>query len=452
MDQVELRYYNPGATMPLVVPVHVVCNVPDELLFSNIHTNSRNGRPWLKLAVGHSKPALICGSGPSLADTLNDIRSKWLAGATVFAMNGAARFLAENGVMPDYQVILDARKRTKEVVGPARAHLFASQVDPILFDMVPTAEIWHMFFEGMEAQLPEYNDDYCMIGGKASVGNASLGLAYAMGYRHLEVYGLDSSHRGAAGHAFFQAINVNDPVTRVEFNGREYIASLTMKLQADTFHLAAEALMREGCSIEVHGSGLLQDMWRERQQPISEREKYERMWRYPEYRIAAPGEATVEEFLARCQPRGRVLDFGTGTGRAALRISQECEVLCLDIADNCRDPAAMGLAFLRCDLSDHIPVFGNFGYCTDVMEHIPPKNVDSVLRNIAQVVSGETFFQISLIDDVMGGLIGHPLHLSVHPFEWWLSKFVDLGFSIRWSENRGSEAVFIVKRSSQNAT
>lgn len=452
MDQVELRYYNPGATMPLVIPVHVVCNVPDEILFRNVHANSRNGRPWLKLAEAHEGTALLCGSGPSLADTVDFIRGEWLKGATVFAMNGAAKFLSDRGVMPDYQVILDARERTKEVVGPAREHLFASQVDPILFEMVPDAKVWQMYFDGVEGQLPEYHDDYCMVGGKASVGNTALGLAYVMGFRRMEVYGYDSSFRGAAGHAMFQAININDPVTRVEFNDREYIASLTMKVQADTFHQVAEALIREGCSINVHGSGLLQDMWRERQRPITEREKYERMWQHDEYRAVAPGENTVEEFLERCRPTGIVLDFGTGTGRAALRISKVCTVVCLDIAENSRDPAARDLPFARCDLSESIPVRGQYGYCTDVMEHIPPENVDTVLRNVLGAVQHEVFFQISLVDDVMGGLIGHPLHLSVHPFVWWLQKFVDLGFAVRWSENRGAEAVFIVKRSSQNAT
>jgi hypothetical protein len=57
-----------------------------------------------------------------------------------------------------------------------------------------------------------------------------------------------------------------------------------------------------------------------------------------------------------------------------------------------------------------------------------------------------SFFQISLVPDVMGELIDHPLHLSVHPHEWWVSKFESLGFNVAWAEPQGVSSLFYVTR------
>jgi hypothetical protein len=47
--------------------------------------------------------------------------------------------------------------------------------------------------------------------------------------------------------------------------------------------------------------------------------------------------------------------------------------------------------------------------------------VDKVLDNCLAACK-HVFFQISTVDDVMGGMIGHPLHLTVKPYEWWLKE------------------------------
>jgi len=146
-------------------------------------------------------------SGPSLADTLDDIRLLVKKGGKVFAMNGAAKFLSEKGIMPDYQVIIDAREETAQLIGPAKEHLFGSQVHPECFKRVPDAKLWHLQVENIDDYLPEYEQSYCLIGGAASVGNTATCLAYAMGYRDLQIFGYDSSHREGKGHAFYQKMN-----------------------------------------------------------------------------------------------------------------------------------------------------------------------------------------------------------------------------------------------------
>jgi len=441
---VQLKHWNPGAKMPLTLPVHLICNTSDEQIYNNIRINSRNHSNWVRLEDAHDGVAILCGSGPSLSDYLNEIRNKQKKGGKVFAMNGAAKFLNENGILPDYQVIIDARPETATLVGPANEYLFASQVAPETFSKMPTARLWHLQVENIDSLLPEYNQSYCLIGGAASVGNTATCLAYAMGYRNLEIYGYDSSHKEGRGHAFHQSLNDGDPCCVVNFAGKEYTCSLTMKLQAEKFMETSRALRSYGCKINVHGYGLLPDMYNAKLENLSEAEKYQLMWNYPEYRQVAPGEDCVEKFLEIVKPSGNVIDFGCGTGRGALKLHNSgLEVLLVDFTSNSRDPESSHLPFVQWDLSEAMPFRAKHGYCTDVMEHIPPEQVEVVIKNIMECVN-DCFFQISLVPDVMGELIDHPLHLSVHPCKWWVEKFESLGFSIKWGMDQEHTALLYV--------
>lgn len=430
---------NPGASAPLVVELEVECNTPTETILDNIRRNSEGRTGWQKLEDAHERIAILCGSGPSLSDTLGDIR-----GGDIFALNGAAAFLDRNGIIPDYQVILDAKPETVRLIGPAKQHLFASQVDPECFSRVPTAKLWHATHGTLVPDFPEYQDDYCLIGGAVSVGNAALVLAYAMGYRTIHCHGFDSSHRGDRGHAFAQPMNDGDPTTVVSFGGQEYVASLTMSLQARYFLQRAAQLKASGCEIHVHGSGLLPAMFNA---PWSEEDKYAELWRHPEYRDVAPGELCAETFLELVKPDSLVIDFGCGTGRGALKIREAgLEVLCLDLTDNCRDVEALSLPFRQHDLTEPIDfIEARYGYCTDVMEHLPTEDVDTVLSNIMRAAE-TVFFQISTVPDNFGGVIGKELHLTVKPAAWWRERFRMLGYSVRWEKDQGSSVNFIVSQ------
>jgi len=442
-SNLSLSHQNPGAEMPLIMPIRVICNTSDEVLYEHIRVNSRRPGKWLESQEAHEGTAVLCGSGPSIGDYLDEIKALQESGAKVFAMNGSAKFLNDKGILADYQVVIDAREETADLVGPAREHLFGSQVHPACWDRAPNAMLWHLQIEDIEDHFPDYEDGYCLIGGAASVGNTATCLAYAMGYRDLQIYGYDSSYRQDQGHAFFQPLNNGDPCCRVTFAGKEYLVSLTMKMQAEKFQETARELINLGCDVVVHGDGLLPDMFNA--PSLTEEQKYQLMWAQPEYRIVSPGESVASTFVKLCRPTGKVIDFGCGTGRGSLAIAREanCELLLIDFTINSRDPEAMALPFLLADLSKPIDAKGNYGFCTDVMEHIPPEQVEAAIRNIMEVTPC-TFFQISLIPDSLGGLIGHPLHLSVHSFKWWADLFARLGFHVLWHRDLGDSALFYI--------
>lgn len=189
--------------------------------------------------------------------------------------------------------------------------------------------------------------------------------------------------------------------------------------------------------------------------PITEQRKYERMWERKEYRVVSPGESVAQVFLAQAKPKrgSKVIDMGCGTGRGSLMLALlgGMDVTMLDFAHNCLDDDIVPmletqkhvLRFQTADLTKPLPVEAEYGFCTDVLEHIPTKDVDKVLDN-ALAACQHVFFQISTVDDVCGALIGHPLHLTVKPYEWWLQKFNDRNCLIHWSKDVGNACMFYV--------
>jgi len=179
---------------------------------------------------------------------------------------------------------------------------------------------------------------------------------------------------------------------------------------------------------------------------ITEKTKYEAMWDIEDYRAVSPGEQSAHTFLEQAKPLpdSTCIDFGCGTGRGGLMISLfgNMVVTLLDFAENALDEEVRNatvtqphrISWVESDLIKELPVTASYGYCTDVMEHIPPDQVDVVLKNILRSAA-HVFFQIDMRPDVMGVRIGHTLHLSVHPFDWWLKKLREHGVAIHWSKN-----------------
>ncbi len=434
--------------MPLILPVHLVCNTSDEQIYSNIRINSHNHpKNWVKCEDAHDGVAIIVGSAPSMLENIDLIRQYKNRGGKIFALNNAANTLFANGIKADYQVMIDARKETADLIGPAYSHLFASQVHPACFEKKPNAQLWHLQVGNIENEFPEYDDAYALIGGAASVGNTTTCLAYAMGYRELQIFGMDSSHTNGRSHAEHQKINDGDPCAYVTYNGKEYYCSLTMKLQAERFQETAKALIEMGCKIEVHGDGLLPDMWRLGPDEMIEVNKYTLMWNQPVYRQYSPGERLVDWYMDKFKPYGKVIDFGCGLGWAALKMKKAgLDVLLLDFTKNSRDgDEVRSLPFAVQDLTKPIPYVAKFGYCTDVMEHLPTESVDDTITNIMNSAE-EVFFQISTIPDSCGEAIGQELHLTVKPHQWWKEKFQSLGYQVSWQEEQKIASLFYIKR------
>jgi len=183
-----------------------------------------------------------------------------------------------------------------------------------------------------------------------------------------------------------------------------------------------------------------------------ERKKYKDMWEKPEYRAFAPGEHLIPKFMQVVKPteRATIIDFGAGTGRGAWMLAaMGYKVQMLDFAPNCLDQQVLEamqtqitpedgvkvLNFAVADLSQPIPYKAKYGYCTDVMEHIPTDQVDTVLNHILMSAQ-HVFFQISTVDDSCGEMIGETLHMTVQPPDWWAKKLSQFGVVTHYTETQ----------------
>jgi hypothetical protein len=241
-------------------------------------------------------------------------------------------------------------------------------------------------------------------------------------------------------------MNDTMPLIETVWNGETFVSSLPMKAHAERFQIIASDLEGMGCAVHVHGTGLLPAMWRSRGHQMTEKSKYHLLWSTQFYREFSPGEEAADRFLDLMKPDGLIIDFGCGTGRGGLKLTEAGHAVhLLDFAENCRDPAALKLPFTECDLTQPIPLSAPYGFCCDVMEHIPTDDLEKVITNI--MTSAETvFFQISTVPDQCGALIGQSLHLTVKPHDWWLGLFTYLGFSVSWSECADTYSRFLVRR------
>lgn len=448
-------YRNPHATLPIpLLRFLVVRNTSDEEIRENIKANAARHLDWVAERPAHDGIAIICGGGPSLEEMFWPIQELRDYSGVVFAGNAASQFLRANDIPVDYQVVGDAKPESAALIDPdARHHLIASQVNPATLDRAIEAgrtTLWHLMSEGVEDLFPPERvkrGGYSLILGSSTVGDFMVRLAYVMGYRELHIFGFDSCHRDGKSHAYPQPMNDTMPYTTVEWGGRSFIASLAMKAQAEKFHATARMLEERGCKLEIYGDGLLQTMYRTNARDLSERDAYRLMWQFDTYRNQAPGEEIVPTFLERVNPSpgSQVIDFGCGTGRASLALKAAgLNPFLVDFADNCRDMEAVLLPFLEADLTQPIPLSAPYGLCTDVMEHIPPHDVPTVLNNI--LASAQTvFFQINTVPDNMGVLIGRPLHLTVRQHGWWRNWLEEVGAEIVWERKDDNSSLFLVR-------
>jgi uncharacterized Rossmann fold enzyme len=262
--------------------ITLICNTPDDVLRKQVLQNSRRPLKWVYTVPEHDGHAVIVGGGPSIQDYMGSIRWRKSLGQKVFALNNAAKHLHEAEIVPDYQVMIDARPGNVKYVGYAKKYLLASQCHPLVFEAAPEEHtmLWHPVIEGvLDAQNPLpmglVQQSHTLIGGGTTVGLSAMCLAYTMGYRKLHLYGYDSSHRGESGHAYPQPDNSSEVMCRVTSFGKVYHSTLTMAKQAELFPTVANNLIERGCIITMDGDGLLPDAFRHLWAPAVQLEEYE---------------------------------------------------------------------------------------------------------------------------------------------------------------------------------
>lgn len=242
--------------------------VPDQESRANIvAANARGLRGFMPSLVKHDGHMVIVGSGPSVADHIEDIRAEQSRGRPVMAIKGAHDWLIERGVTPDLWVSMDSQVSILKHLqrrSNSTCYLVASKVPGEVFDWLKDHQVvvWNAWMgQGEEALFPGGS---CMVGGGSTSGLRGITLAWLMGFRRVILYGFDSCLKeGAKRVDGSKPIDWTMPV-QVGINGKPRLCDSSMASQANEFQAMTFDVM-DDLKVKVVGDGLLADIMAERQ-------------------------------------------------------------------------------------------------------------------------------------------------------------------------------------------
>lgn len=256
------------------LPISQTVNVEEDTIDRNIKTNSaRKNVKWLDAVAVHGDELVLIGGGPSVARSLSLIRARKKRGASVMAVNGAAKYLHANKIAADVLVILDSRPENISFLDGIDKRTFcliASGCDPALFDTAIAngnrVVLWHSLDKKRDEEYyMQYFDGRPVNGiwGGSTVMQRALVIALFSGFRKMHVYGMDSSFEMDKHHAYEQALNNADRPLKVFYGEKHYYAAPWMIQQAKDFQeVTYPPIITLGGNITVHGDGLIPDICR----------------------------------------------------------------------------------------------------------------------------------------------------------------------------------------------
>lgn len=424
------------------------CNTPAEVVRSQFIQNVERDLPWLEQAQTlKDGPLAIVAGGPSLAHRWPEIHS---LNADVMALNNAYSFLLDRHITPDYFMLLDARQDNVEFLRKTSDthHFIAAQCHPDVFDALLGEKVTLYlttlpYARELTAHIAK--PKALVAGTVGTVGMKALCLAYALGYRELHLFGYDSSYADGAHHAFEQTLNDESKTIDAWVDGQRFVTTPTLAHQVDEFCGFVGGMVKHyGMTVELHCDGLLAKQVEycnrigETPLELREQSKYVEMWNSPVYRKTAPGELHVDAAIEALgmHPGESVIDFGCGTGRGAQAFrDMGYQVTAVDFAPNCLDPEVR-VPFVQSCLWDMPPLVATWGYCTDVMEHIPQDKVCDVLQGIRDRVLG-CYFSIATGEDNLGHIAGRKLHLTLMTAEQWAEVLGRYWTTLKITETEG---------------
>lgn len=388
----------------------------------------------IKLAVagGHSRiepypegktrseaAAVVC-FGPSLNDTWEEIRKfKY-----IFTCSGAHKFLIERGIVPTWHCEVDPRPHKVKLIGPPHKdvqYLIASACHPDLFAHLQGFDIklWHIFADEDDASRVLPYGHWSLIGG-GSVGLRALVLARFLGFVNLHIFGMDGNVGPSGLHAAAHPMQPTK-TSPCEFEGVTYQTTPSvLECARQTF---SELDQLWDVTATFYGEGLVQAMAKthvynrkkrtifvafQKMELISDdfRELNKQLHRDKlMYGVGGGDHATAVIALAEHLNTTSILDYGCGKGFLS-------RALPFPIWEY--DPAIPG--------KDAPPRSAELVICTDVLEHIEPDKLFSVLCDIRRCVSRIGYFVIDTGPAKKQYADGRNTHLIQEDKAWWVAQ------------------------------
>jgi hypothetical protein len=248
-------------------------NTDDATLLANIEHGIRLGHPQVRPQAPQMNRVVLVGGGPSLNDTLDELRDLYFDGAEVVTVNGAYQWCLDRNIRPSGQIVLDARPGNARFVTPAVPkcrYFLASQCAPETWAAVegrPFVWIWHAVGSDNTVLRPTldayYAGQWMPTPGGTTVIVRALLLLRALGFLRFDLFGVDSCYMHGQHHAYAQPENESDrayPFTAHWADhperSRTFMCAPWMAKQVECF-LQSIKLHGEEFLLHVHGDGFL---------------------------------------------------------------------------------------------------------------------------------------------------------------------------------------------------
>lgn len=122
--------------------------------------------------------------------------------------------------------------------------------------------------------------------------------------------------------------------------------------------------------------------------------------------------------VAQQYDAGSVLDYGCGEGTLTGSLKAYRQFSLSEY-----DPGVPG--------KDGPPSFADVVVCTDVLEHVEPNCLDSVLAHLRMLARRAVFVVVALVPTAHMLPDGRNAHLIIRPANWWKKRIEAAGFTIR---------------------
>jgi hypothetical protein len=222
--------------------------------------NCARGLPSVRKDGTRDKRVAIVGYGPSLLETWPRLAEREYD--AVWTVSKAHDFLIERGVIPTHHTDTDYRSHK---VGynkrwqPTVNYMMATQVHPTYLDALAGQNV--ALFSIIQPNGGSYDPRYYKSPVTFDSGLQAARLAYELGYRRQDWYGLDASARGPQTHAGPHE-GVRPPPVTIEVAGRLRTMSAFLIRQA----LFCERMLCKlpHLRVTILGDGALRPMLQER--------------------------------------------------------------------------------------------------------------------------------------------------------------------------------------------
>ena len=236
------------------------CIVSEEGRSANLKKNLARGLPVLEQVVPeHERPLLIVGSGPSVSELIEKVKA-WPG--DVWAINGAYDFLLSHGLICEGFFGIDPLPQLADYLRNANEYTtfyLASMCDPAVFDALEGHKVllWHAMAEDRD----KYPEGHQMIyGGTTAVTRAPF-LALALGYRSINMIGVDSSYSDESPYCYkwgTYSTDIAEMTIPVTINGEgPFYTEIGLCKQIAQLGTMLTAFNRSREMLKIHPAGLM---------------------------------------------------------------------------------------------------------------------------------------------------------------------------------------------------